>query len=46
MDFPIPTLDKLPVRISPCPILQTVLEIRYVTGEECEMDPKFRPLCG
>jgi uncharacterized protein (TIGR04255 family) len=39
MDFPIPTLDKLPVRISPCPILQTVLEIRYVTGEEWTLLP-------
>ena len=39
MDFPIPTLDKLPVRISPCPILEAVLEIRFVTG----MDWAFLP---
>lgn len=39
MDFPIPTLDKLPVRISPCPILEAVLEIRFVTGEDWALLP-------
>ena len=39
MDFPIPTLDKLPVRISPCPILEAVLEIRYVSGEDWAILP-------
>jgi uncharacterized protein (TIGR04255 family) len=34
MDFPIPHRDKLPSRISPCPILEAVMEIRFVTGED------------
>jgi uncharacterized protein (TIGR04255 family) len=29
--FPIPKLDCLPTRISPCPIVEAVLEIRFIT---------------
>ena len=39
MDFPIPTLEKLPTRISPCPILEAVMEIRFVTGQEWSVLP-------
>lgn len=39
MDFPIPKLEKLPARISPCPILEAVMEIRFVTGEEWALLP-------
>jgi uncharacterized protein (TIGR04255 family) len=38
-DFPIPKLNRLPVRISPCPILEAVLEIRFVTGEDWTLLP-------
>jgi uncharacterized protein (TIGR04255 family) len=31
--FPIPTLDRLPMKIDPCPIVEAILEIRYVTSE-------------
>jgi uncharacterized protein (TIGR04255 family) len=39
MDFPIPNLERLPVRISPCPILNAVLEIRFVTQKEWSLLP-------
>lgn len=39
MDFPIPKLDKLPSRITPCPILEAVLEIRFVTGQDWALLP-------
>ena len=39
MDFPIPKLDRMPVRISPCPILESVLEVRYVTGKDWSLLP-------
>lgn len=39
MDFPIPTLEKLPARITPCPILEAVMEIRFVTGQEWSVLP-------
>ena len=39
MDFPIPKLARLPIQISPCPILNAVLEIRFVTGEDWALLP-------
>ena len=39
MDFPIPKPDKLPTRINPCPILEAVLEIRFVTSQEWALLP-------
>lgn len=39
MDFPIPTLEKLPARITPCPILEAVMEIRFVTGVDWALLP-------
>jgi len=39
MDFPIPTLTQLPARISPCPILEAVMEIRFVSNEEWAFIP-------
>lgn len=39
MDFPIPKQTKLPVRISPCPILEAVMEIRFVANEEWAFIP-------
>lgn len=39
MDFPIPKLDRLPIRISPCPILEAVLEIRFVTAADWTLLP-------
>jgi len=33
-DFPIQFPDKLPTLIDPCPIFETVLEVRYVTSED------------
>jgi uncharacterized protein (TIGR04255 family) len=39
MDFPIPKLERLPARISPCPILEAVMEIRFVTGEDWALLP-------
>ncbi len=39
MDFPIPKLEKLPTRISPCPILEAVMEIRFVTGQDWALLP-------
>lgn len=32
-EFPIPTPDPLPVKIDPCPIIEAILEIRFVTSE-------------
>jgi uncharacterized protein (TIGR04255 family) len=31
--FPIPIPDRLPVKIDPCPIVEAILEIRFVTSE-------------
>lgn len=39
MDFPIPKLDKLPSHITPCPILEAVMEIRFVTGHDWALLP-------
>lgn len=39
MDFPIPKLGRLPSRITPCPILEAVMEIRFVTGEDWALLP-------
>jgi len=39
MDFPIPKLDKLPSRITPCPILEAVMEIRFVTKHDWQLLP-------
>lgn len=39
MDFPIPKLNKLPSRITPCPILEAVIEIRFVTGQDWALLP-------
>ncbi len=30
--LPIPKLDRIPTRISPCPILEAILEVRFVTS--------------
>lgn len=32
-EFPIPTPERLPIKIDPCPIVEAVLEIRFVTSE-------------
>jgi uncharacterized protein (TIGR04255 family) len=32
-DFPIPVPDRLPIRIDPCPIVEAVLELRFITSE-------------
>jgi len=32
-DFPIPTPERLPIKIDPCPIVEAILEIRFVTSE-------------
>jgi uncharacterized protein (TIGR04255 family) len=32
-NFPIPTPERLPTRITPCPIVEAILEIRFVTSE-------------
>lgn len=39
MEFPIPKHERLPVRISPCPILNAVLELRFVTGKDWSLLP-------
>ncbi len=39
MDFPIPTRERLPSRITPCPILEAVLEIRFVSKVEWSLLP-------
>ena len=31
--FPIPKPDRLPLKISPCPIVEAVVEIRFVSAE-------------
>src|SRR6266511_2006145 len=31
--FPIPIPDRLPIKIDPCPIVEAILEIRFVTSE-------------
>jgi len=31
--FPIPVPNRLPIKISPCPIVEAILEIRFVTSE-------------
>lgn len=38
-DFPIDIPDPLPVRISPCPILEAIMEVRFVTEEDWEVLP-------
>lgn len=38
-DFPIPIPERLPVRITPCPIVEAVLEIRFVTSEDWSVLP-------
>jgi uncharacterized protein (TIGR04255 family) len=37
--FPIPTLERLPTRISPCPIVEAVLEVRFTTEEPWSLLP-------
>lgn len=37
--FPLRTPERLPVRIHPCPILDSVLEIRYVSTEDWSVLP-------
>src|SRR2546425_12271057 len=32
-DFPIPIPERLPAKINPCPIVEAILEIRFVTSE-------------
>ncbi len=32
-DFPIPIPDRLPIKIDPCPIVEAILELRFVTSE-------------
>jgi uncharacterized protein (TIGR04255 family) len=32
-EFPIPIPDRLPIKIEPCPIVEAILEIRFVTSE-------------
>ena len=32
-NFPIPTPSRLPIKITPCPIVEAILEIRFVTTE-------------
>ncbi len=32
-EFPIPIPDRLPIKIDPCPIVEAILEIRFVTQE-------------
>src|SRR6266516_7829439 len=32
-DFPIPIPDRLPIKIDPCPIVEAILEVRFVTSE-------------
>src|SRR6266487_5438916 len=32
-EFPIPTPDRLPIKIDPCPIAEAILEVRFVTSE-------------
>lgn len=38
-DFPIPELERLPTRISPCPIIEAILEIRFVTTTSWRLMP-------
>lgn len=37
--FPVPIPDRLPVRIDPCPIVEAVMEIRFVTSEPWSVLP-------
>jgi uncharacterized protein (TIGR04255 family) len=37
--FPIPSPDRLPSRIDPCPIVEAVLEIRFITSESWSVLP-------
>jgi hypothetical protein len=30
--LPIPEIDKLPTQISPCPIVEAILEVRFVSS--------------
>lgn len=32
-EFPIPIPDRLPVKIDPCPIVEAILELRFITSE-------------
>ena len=38
-DFPITIPDPLPTRISPCPIIEAILEVRFVTNEDWPVLP-------
>lgn len=38
-DLPIPKVDPLPTRIHPCPIVETILEVRFVTAEDWSVLP-------
>lgn len=38
-DLPIPVVDPLPTRITPCPIIETILEVRFVTAEDWSVIP-------
>lgn len=38
-EFPIPRLDRLPIRITPCPIIEAILEIRFVTAHDWSLLP-------
>jgi uncharacterized protein (TIGR04255 family) len=38
-DFPIPIPERMPTRINPCPILEAILEIRFVTREDWSVLP-------
>src|SRR5260370_11971898 len=32
-EFPIPIPDRVPIKINPCPIVEAILEIRFITSE-------------
>jgi uncharacterized protein (TIGR04255 family) len=32
-EFPIPSPDQLPIKIDPCPIVEAILEMRFITSE-------------
>ncbi len=32
-EFPIPIPDRVPIKIDPCPIVEAILEIRFITSE-------------
>ncbi len=43
--FPIPFPDRLPTRISPCPIIEAILEVRFVTKEDWSVLPGLLYAC-